>query len=45
MGRVFPIMGFNQYGMIQIDVGQVSGKPPYLESVWIEPECVERVDN
>jgi len=44
VGRVFPIVGFNEYGMFQIDVGELSGKPSYMESVWIEPECVERVD-
>jgi len=44
VGRVFPIMGFNQYGMIQIDVGELLGKPSYMESIWIEPECVARVD-
>ena len=44
LGRVFPIVGFNQYGMIQIDVGELLGKPSYMESIWIEPECVARVD-
>jgi len=41
VGRVFPIIAFNEYGMIQIDVGEVVGKPSYMESIWIEPECVE----
>jgi hypothetical protein len=36
-------MGFNTQGMIQIDVGEVAGKASYLESIWIEPECVELV--
>jgi len=26
VGRVFPVMGSNEYGMIQIDVGELSGK-------------------
>jgi len=43
LGRVFPIMGFNEYGMIQIDVGEVVGRHSYMESIWIEPECVEFV--
>ena len=40
VGRVFPIMGF-QEGFIQIDVGELSGRPPCMESIWIEPDCVE----
>ena len=44
IGRVFPIMGFNEYGMIQIDVGEIVGKPSYMESIWIEPECMEPVE-
>lgn len=43
IGRVFPVMGFNDYGMIQIDVGEVLGKPSYMESIWLEPECVEHI--
>jgi hypothetical protein len=41
IGHIFPIMGFNNEGMIQIDVGEVLGKASYLESIWIEPDCVE----
>jgi len=36
-------MGCNREGMIQIDVGEVLGKAPYLESIWIERDCVELV--
>lgn len=43
VGVTFPVMGFNSQGMIQIDVGELSGKPSYLESIWIEPDCVELV--
>jgi hypothetical protein len=43
VGRVFPIMGFNDVDMIKIDVGEVNGKPAYMESIWIEPDCVELV--
>jgi hypothetical protein len=42
IGREFPIMGFRE-GFIQIDVGEVVGKPSYMESIWIEPDCVEPV--
>ncbi|HEY1730984.1 MAG TPA: hypothetical protein VGG15_04515 [Terriglobales bacterium] len=43
IGLTFPVMGFNSEGMIQIDVGGVWGKPSYMESIWIEPDCVEPV--
>jgi hypothetical protein len=43
VGRSFPVMGFNMEGMIQIDVGELVGKPSYMQSIWIEPDCVERV--
>ncbi|MGD0929284.1 MAG: hypothetical protein ABR902_01410 [Candidatus Korobacteraceae bacterium] len=42
VGRVFPIMGFNE-GFILIDVGEVVGRPSHMESIWIEPDCVEVV--
>jgi hypothetical protein len=42
VGRVFPIMGFNE-GFVQIDVGKVVGRPYHMESIWIEPDCVELV--
>jgi prephenate dehydrogenase len=43
IGRIFPVMGVNKYGLLQIDVGEVDGKPGYMASIWIEPECVELV--
>jgi hypothetical protein len=36
-------MGFNGYGMIRIDVGEVVGTASPVESIWIEPGCVEPV--
>ena len=41
--RVFPIIGF-QEGLIQIDVGELSGRRACMESIWIEPDCVEPVN-
>lgn len=41
VGRVFPIMSFNEHGMIQIDIGEFVGKPSYMETIWIERDCVE----
>lgn len=43
VGLVFPVMGFNNVGMIQIDVGALVGKPSYMQSIWIELDCVEQV--
>jgi hypothetical protein len=43
LGRTFPIAGFNQYGLIQLDIGEVSGRSAPMESIWIEPDCVELV--
>ncbi len=43
VGRIFPIMGF-QEGFIQIDVGELSGRHACMESIWIEPNCVEPVE-
>lgn len=43
VGRAFPVMGFNAEGMIQIDVGEVVGKPAHMESIWIETDCLETV--
>ncbi len=44
LGRIFPVMGINEYGLIQIDIGEAVGKPTYMDSIWIEPECVELVE-
>jgi hypothetical protein len=43
VGLTFPVMGFNIEGMIQIDVGELAGEPPYMQSIWIELDCVELV--
>ena len=43
VGRVFPIVGFNDVGWLELEVGEVWGKSPCMESVWIEPELVEVV--
>lgn len=45
LGRAFPIIGFNEVGMLELEVGQVLGKPAYEDSIWIEPEFVEIVAN
>jgi hypothetical protein len=40
VGRVFPIVGF-QGDLVELEVGEVLGKEPYMDSVWIEPEHIE----
>jgi hypothetical protein len=41
VGRVFPIVGFNDAGWLELEVGEVLGKLPCMDSIWIEPEFVE----
>jgi hypothetical protein len=36
LGRTFPIVGFNDYGLAELEVGHVVGEPPYMHSIWIE---------
>ena len=43
VGRVFPIVRFNDIGWLELEVGAVLGKPGYNDSIWIEPEHVEIV--
>ena len=43
VGRVFPIVSFNDLRMIELEIGELLGKPSYMESIWIEPDCVEPV--
>ena len=43
VGRVFPVVGFNGT-LIEVEVGEVLGKPAYMDSIWIEPEFVEIVE-
>ena len=43
-GRVFPIIDFDDYGLLELHVGEVVGEPDYMHSIWIEPEFVEVVE-
>ena len=43
VGRVFPIVGFNG-ALLELEVGEVLEKNPYMDSIWIEPEFVEVVE-
>jgi len=40
VGKIFPVVGFQGH-LLELEVGEVLGKPPYMDSIWIEPEHVE----
>ena len=42
VGRTFPIVGFQGH-LLELAVGEILGKKPYMDSIWIEPEHVEVV--
>ena len=42
LDRIFPIVGF-QGELIELEVGKVVGKKPFMETIWIEPQFVELV--
>ena len=42
VGREFPVMAIEN-GRLELYVGDVTGKPAYAQSIWIEPEFVEAV--
>ena len=44
LGRVFPIVGFNGAGWLELEVGEVLDKIPCMDAIWIEPELVEIVE-
>jgi hypothetical protein len=43
VGRTFPIVGFNG-DLMELEVGEVLGKDPCMDSIWIEPQFVELVE-
>ena len=42
LGEIFPVMGFDG-DLLALDVGEINGLAPYLETIYIEPSCVEIV--
>jgi hypothetical protein len=36
VGRIFPICGFDENGLLELHVGEES----YMHSIWIEADCV-----
>jgi hypothetical protein len=43
LGRVFPIIQIDEYGLLMLEIGEVTGQQAFLEIVWIKPEYVEPV--
>jgi len=42
LGKIFPIVGFQGH-LLELEVGEVKGVAPVMESIWIEPEHVELI--
>ena len=40
VGRVFPIAGIDDNGLLELHVGEVVGEETYMHSIWIEADCV-----
>jgi hypothetical protein len=49
LGESFPVIGLKSveglpFDLVELHVGQVLGKPAYMDSIWVEPEYV-RLEN
>jgi hypothetical protein len=44
VGHMFPVVGFQGH-LLELEVGEIRREPAYFESIWIEPEFVELVQN
>lgn len=49
LGKTFRAAGFQTvaelpYRLVQLDVGHIVGKAPSLETIWIEPTCLQLDD-
>ncbi|WKA30350.1 DMT family transporter [Bradyrhizobium roseum] len=44
VGRVFPVEGINECGFLELHVGEAVGEASYMHSIWIEADCVRRID-
>ena len=40
VGRVFPVEGIDNNGLLELHVGEVVGEPSYMHSIWIEASHV-----
>jgi hypothetical protein len=46
LGKTFRVAGLQTveelpYQLVQLDVGHIVGKAPSLETIWIEPTCLQ----
>ena len=46
LGRTFTVAGLETveglpYQLVQLDVGHILGKAPYLETIWVEPDYLQ----
>ena len=49
LGHTFTVMGVDEIPgstqpSVRLDVGEVTGQASYMETIWIEPEYLEKVD-
>jgi hypothetical protein len=49
LGKTFPVVGLRSveglpFDLVELHVGQVLGKPEYMDSIWVEPEYL-RLEN
>jgi len=40
VGRIFPIRGIDENGLLELHAGEVVGEKSYMHSIWIEADCV-----
>ena len=46
LGKTFTVAGMQTieglaYQLVQLDVGHIRGRTPYLETIWVEPEYLQ----
>jgi hypothetical protein len=49
LGHTFTVMGIDEIAglpnpLVRLDVGEVTGQESFMETIWIEPEYLEKVD-
>jgi hypothetical protein len=40
VGRIFSVDGIDENGLLELHVGEVVGEESYMQSIWIEADCV-----
>jgi hypothetical protein len=49
LGHTFTVMGIDEIAglsqrLVRLDVGEITGQESFMETIWIEPEYLEKVD-